>query len=148
MKSILKFVMCCGASPDREESHETALGKEETVSFAVPTPLREITRQKSVRRYGPKSVYYPDKKKKYSGCKYWKPSLCSISEDKVTLERRRVSLAGGADQSMEKKKLERSNTSKRAPKTTNQGYVRSYSDNSGRNASQIMPTFSPSPFIF
>ncbi|PSR96316.1 hypothetical protein CEY00_Acc26365 [Actinidia chinensis var. chinensis] len=128
MKFLLELVTCCtsGSSPSREE---------ETLALAQP----EDRRRKRERERSATAVVVLRSR----SAAEWRPSLCSISEDNMTVERERerekVILAGS--ERMIKRKV--------GSTTAGKVHVRSYSDDFGRSGfSTIMPTFSPTPFFF
>ncbi|XVF34108.1 hypothetical protein REPUB_Repub18cG0029000 [Reevesia pubescens] len=137
MRSVLEFVSCCVTTPEVSTNEEvvttaaTAPKREET-RYLMPPKVAALGNKKRVRVGTPGSMT-PE----------WKPSLYVISEDTVTAETK------------EKTPLEATTTVDRVVKRKSTGgsrskvHVRTYGDEIGRNqVPLVIPTFSPTPFMF
>ncbi|PPS05421.1 hypothetical protein GOBAR_AA15244 [Gossypium barbadense] len=125
MRSFLKFVSRCVKNPEvstTEEMVVTAPGREETRSFMAP-----------------KMVGTP-----FSTTPEWKPSLYVISEDNVLAEKREKTTPEASTTPADRAVKRKSGAGSRS-----KVHVRSYSDDIGRNQEPVViPTFSPTPFMF
>ncbi|XVE80267.1 hypothetical protein DITRI_Ditri14bG0126300 [Diplodiscus trichospermus] len=138
MRFFLEFVSSCLTTPK--------VGTNEEVVTAATTPRREETRS-----WMPPTVEAQRKTKKRvrvgspgSTTPEWKPSLYVISEDNVTAEKRDKTPA-------EEAKAERVRVVKMKSSSGSRSkvHVRSYGDDVWRNSMPVVvPTFSPTPFMF
>ncbi|TYI85091.1 hypothetical protein E1A91_D05G414500v1 [Gossypium mustelinum] len=131
MRSFLKFVSRCVKNPEVSTTEEvvvTAPGREETRSFMAPKMVALKKKKKKRVKVGTP----------FSTTLEWKPSLYVISEDNVLAEKREKTTP--ADGAVKRK----SGVGSRS-----KVHVRSYSDDIGRNQEPlVIPTFSPTPFMF
>ncbi|KAJ9671947.1 hypothetical protein PVL29_025544 [Vitis rotundifolia] len=119
MKFIFEFVSCCGTPPRPAVLEEV--------------PLPEESRTLEVRRRYRKERVGSSRS---SSLVEWQPSLCSISEDNIVLEK-------------EERPAESERTPKRKAASSTKIHVRSHSEDYGRSQiSMMLPTFSPAPFMF
>ncbi|BAT89876.1 uncharacterized protein HKW66_Vig0246550 [Vigna angularis] len=121
MRFLFEFVSCCGL-PTQRTPEPAVLPLEEERSF-----VSEAAPTVSVRRR--------HRKRQRMGSAEWKPSLGPISED-------------GATQAKEspRKNTAASPASDAKKRTTAKVRYRSYSD--GSSMPTMIPTFSPTPFMF
>ncbi|KAL6314115.1 hypothetical protein AAG906_011853 [Vitis piasezkii] len=120
MKFIFEFVSCCGMPPRPAVPEEVPLPEE---SRTV-----ELRRRYRKERVG--------SSRSSSSSVEWHPSLCSISEDNLVLEK-------------EERPAESVRTPKRKAASSTKIHVRSYSEDYRRSQiSMTLPTFSPAPFMF
>ncbi|KAL4334341.1 hypothetical protein GQ457_07G013880 [Hibiscus cannabinus] len=136
MGIFVEFMSCCVKIPEASTTEHTAA-----------VPMREETRS----LMAPKMVTQRKKKKKrvkvatpFSMTTEWKPSLYAISEDNVMVEKREKTQSKTA-----------STTTNRVMKRKSmlglcfKIHVRSHNDDMGRNPEPVvLPTFSPTPFMF
>ncbi|XP_061351013.1 uncharacterized protein LOC133296080 [Gastrolobium bilobum] len=131
MRFFLEFVSCCGSLTQRESKRALPPEEEERWLVQVPTAAADSSRR----------VFR--KKRGRIGATDWKPSLGSISEDNAVLPRNSAVASAGKDV---KKRSATAAGSGGAAKVRH----RSYSDGYYGSAAMptIMPTFSPTPFMF
>ncbi|XP_062077849.1 uncharacterized protein LOC133782535 [Humulus lupulus] len=132
---FLEFVSCCApaATWGRTVRHQPIRRPEETRSLVEPVP-RKRRRRKLGRLGAPGSTSSGS-----SG--EWKPSLSSISEDKVIMEKREENRTVGSERLVKRKSISRS------PRSSGGSW--NYNDDYGRSAYPVVvPAFSPTPFVF
>ncbi|KAG4149926.1 hypothetical protein ERO13_D05G363800v2 [Gossypium hirsutum] len=137
MRSFLKFVSRCVKNPEVSTTEEvvvTAPGREETRSFMAPKMV--ALKKKKKKRV---KVETP-----FSTTLEWKPSLYVISEDNVLAEKREKTTPEASTTPADGAVKRKSGVGSRS-----KVHVRSYSDDIGRNQEPlVIPTFSPTPFMF
>nr|GMC47504.1 Serine/threonine-protein kinase MRCK gamma like [Ipomoea batatas]GMC51811.1 Serine/threonine-protein kinase MRCK gamma like [Ipomoea batatas] len=122
MKFLLELVTCCGASTFRQQAPA-----EETRSLVPPPERRRKKGRVVVTRRGRPVAE-------------WRPSLSSISEDTAPLPEKSDGVAAVTNRKI--RKVASATSSPRPPQ---------YRDENGRSAgysSSMVPTLSPTPFLF
>ncbi|KAK7342596.1 hypothetical protein VNO80_25552 [Phaseolus coccineus] len=127
MRFLFEFVACCGSPMQR--TPEPAVPPLEEERSLVPAAAAAAT--VSVRR--------PGRKKQRTRSAEWRPSLGPILEDGVTLPKESPRKDTAASPASDAKK-----------RSTAKVRYRSYSDGyrSGASMPTMIPTFSPTPFMF
>ncbi|KAB2032830.1 hypothetical protein ES319_D05G404800v1 [Gossypium barbadense] len=137
MRSFLKFVSRCVKNPEVSTTEEvvvTAPGREETRSFMAPKMVALKKKKKKRVKVGTP----------FSTTLEWKPSLYVISEDNVLAEKREKTTPEASTTPADGAVKRKSGVGSRS-----KVHVRSYSDDIGRNQEPlVIPTFSPTPFMF
>ncbi|KAK9005932.1 hypothetical protein V6N11_034986 [Hibiscus sabdariffa] len=128
-------MLCCVKNPEAFTTEQTAAvsRREETRSLMAPKMVTQRKKKKRVKVATP-----------FSMTPEWKPSLYAISEDNVMAEKREKTQSKTA-----------STTTNRVMKRKSmlglcfKIHVRNHSDDMGRNPEPVvLPTFSPTPFMF
>ncbi|GMI63698.1 hypothetical protein like AT5G54585 [Hibiscus trionum] len=135
MRFFVEFVSCCVKNPEVFTTEEmvAAPRREETRSLMAPKMVAPRKKKKRVKIATP-----------FSTTSEWKPSLYAISEDN-TMTEKKEKMQSEATTTTADRAVKRKSTSGSRSKI----HVRSHSDDMGRNSEPvIIPTFSPTPFMF
>ncbi|KAK7405101.1 hypothetical protein VNO78_06296 [Psophocarpus tetragonolobus] len=129
MRFFFEFVSCCGLPTQRSPEPAVPAEEEDESSLVPATPPTAVTSRALCR------------KKVRMGAAEWRPSLGSISENATPPRETRKGAAASGGRDAKKR------SGGGSPKVQFRSYIDGYYA-SGPSMPTMMPTFSPTPFMF